>query len=82
MSSKKSAPVDPIALRANIMNIYMKTAQEMTQSLNNPESELNACVNALSDSDPDLAEEIVQNVRNGLRFAQYMCKELGPRTLN
>jgi hypothetical protein len=82
MSSKKNAPVDPITLRANIMNVYIKTAQELTQSLNDPGSDLNACVDALSVSDPNLAEAIIQNVQDGIRFAQYMCKELGPKTLN
>jgi hypothetical protein len=82
MSSKKNAPVDLIALRTTIMNVYVKTAQELTQSLNDPGSELNACVDALSVSDPNLAEAIIQNVQDGIRFAQYMCKELGPKTLN
>jgi hypothetical protein len=78
----QNAPVDLIALRTNIMNVYVKTAQELTQSLNDPGSELNACVDALSVSDPNLAEAIIQNVQDGIRFAQYMCKELGPKTLN
>ena len=84
MSSKKNEVprVDPIALRANIMNVYIKTAQELTQSLNDPGSALNACVDALSVTDPDLAQAIVQNVNDGIRFAQYMCRELGPKTLN
>ena len=82
MSSKKNAPVDLVALRTNIMNVYVKTAQELTQSLNDPGSELNTCVDALSVSDPNLAEAIIQNVHNTIKFAQYVCKELSPKTLN